>query len=265
MAMEPTDRRVTTLVHEGAIAILTINRPDKLNALNRQVIAEIASAAEEVWHRPGVNVLILTGAGEKSFVAGADIAEMRDMRLEDARAFARAGHQALDALEALPIPVIAAVNGFALGGGCELALACDFIYASDRAKFGQPEVKLGVIPGFGGTQRLLRRVGNAMARELVMTGAMIDAQEALRIGLVNKVLPHVEVLDAARATAKVIASMGPLAVAEAKKVMREGEGRLLKDANVLEIEGFAGCFETEDQKEGMQAFLERRTPSFGRA
>ncbi|MBN8616124.1 MAG: enoyl-CoA hydratase/isomerase family protein [Deltaproteobacteria bacterium] len=260
-----TERLVTKLDHEGPISVLTIHRPDKLNALNRQVIAEITAAAEEVWHRPGVHVLVVTGAGDKSFVAGADIAEMRDMRLEDARAFARAGHAALDALEALPIPVIAAVNGFALGGGCELALACDFIYASEKAKFGQPEVKLGVIPGFGGTQRLLRRVGNAMARELVMTGAMIGAEEAHRIGLVNKVFAADQLMDAARATAKTIASMGPLAVAEAKKVMREGEGRLLKDANVLEIEGFAGCFETEDQKEGMQAFLERRSPSFGRA
>jgi enoyl-CoA hydratase len=260
-----SERLVTKLVHEGPFSILTIDRPEKLNALNRQVIAEIASAAEEVWNQPGVHALIVTGAGEKSFVAGADIAEMRDMRLEEARAFARAGHAALDALENLPIPVIAAVHGFALGGGCELALACDFIYASEKAKFGQPDVKLGVIPGFGGTQRLLRRVGNAMARELVMTGAMIDAQEALRIGLVNKVLPADKLLDAARETAKVVASMGPLAVAEAKKVLREGEGRLLRDANALEIDGFAGCFETEDQKEGMQAFLERRSPSFGRA
>ncbi|GAB4207125.1 MAG: short-chain-enoyl-CoA hydratase [Sandaracinaceae bacterium] len=259
------ERKVTRLDHEGPISILTIARPEKLNALNRQVIAEITAAAEEVWHRPGVHALIVTGEGEKSFVAGADIAEMRDMRLDDARAFARAGHQALDALESLPIPVIAAVNGFALGGGCELALACDFIYASEKAKFGQPEVKLGVIPGFGGTQRLLRRVGIAMARELVMTGAMIGAEEALRIGLVNKVFPADQLMKAARDTAMVIASMGPLAVAEAKKVLREGEGRLLKDANALEIEGFAGCFETEDQKEGMQAFLERRAPSFGRA
>jgi enoyl-CoA hydratase len=175
------------------------------------------------------------------------------------------GQRILGHIEQSHFPVIAAVNGFALGGGCELALACDFIYASDKAKFGQPEVKLGVIPGFGGTQRLLRRVGNAMARELVMTGAMIDAQEALRIGLVNRVFAPEQLLEAARNAARTIASMGPLAVAEAKKVMREGEGRLLKDANGLEIEGFAGCFETEDQKEGMQAFLERRTPSFGRA
>lgn len=256
---------MTSLVHEGPISILTIERPEKLNALNRRVIAEIESAVAEVRHRHGTHALIVTGAGDKAFVAGADIAEMRDMRLEDARNFARAGHRALDALEALPVPVIAAVNGFALGGGCELALACDFIYASDRAKFGQPEVKLGVIPGFGGTQRLMRRVGVAMAKELIFTGATIDAHEALRIGLVNKVVPHAELLEAARATAKLIAQMGPLAIAEAKKVMRDGEARPLAEANAIEIEGFAGCFETGDQKEGMQAFLERRAPTFGRA
>ncbi len=260
-----TDERIaTTLVHEERVSILTIARPEKLNALNRRVVAEILSATQEIRQRPGVHALIVTGAGEKAFVAGADIAEMRDMTLAEAREFALAGHAALSALERLPIPVIAAVNGFALGGGTELALACDFIYASESAKFGQPEVKLGVIPGFGGTQRLLRRVGNAMARELVMTGVTIDAAEALRIGLVNKVFPRAELLGAARATAELIAKMGPIAVAEAKKVMREGEGRLLDEANAIEIEGFAGCFATDDQKEGMQAFLERRAPSFGR-
>ena len=257
-----TTRSVTRLEHEDHVSILTIDRPDKLNALNRAVVAEIASAADEVRTRRGVRCLIVTGAGDKSFVAGADIAEMRDMRLEQAREFARAGHMALDALEALPFPVIAAVNGFALGGGCELALACDFIYASAKAKFGQPEVKLGVIPGFGGTQRLLRRVGNARARELVLTGATITADEAQRIGLVNRVCAPEDLLRDARATASTIAQMGPLAVAEAKKVLRDGEDRLLRDANQLEIEGFAGCFETADQKEGMAAFLEKRAGAF---
>jgi enoyl-CoA hydratase len=230
------------------------------------VIAEIASPSRSVWNGPrACHALVLTGAGEKAFVAGADIAEMATCDLE-ARAPSRGqGHALGERSRTLPFPIIAAVNGFALGGGCELALACDLIYASDKAKFGQPEVTLGVIPGFGGTQRLARRVGVGKARELVFTGVMIDAAEALRIGLVNKVFAPDQLLEAARNTAKTIAAMGPLAIAEAKKVMREGEGRLLKDANALEIEGFAGCFETEDQKEGMQAFLERRSPSFGRA
>ncbi|AKF07022.1 enoyl-CoA hydratase/isomerase family protein [Sandaracinus amylolyticus] len=256
------NRSYVRLEIDGALATLTIDRQDKLNALNAQVIAELHDAAREVRTTRDVRCLIVTGAGEKAFVAGADISEMKEMRLDQARAFAQAGHAAFDALEALPFPVIAAVNGFALGGGTELALACDFIYASEKAKFGQPEVKLGVIPGFGGTQRLLRRVGNAHARELIYTGAIIGADEALRIGLANRVLPHGELLSAARATAATIAQMGPLAVAEAKKVMREGEGRLLRDANALEIDGFAGCFETDDQKEGMQAFLEKRAAAF---
>ena len=256
-------RNVTTLEHEGALSVLTINRPDKLNALNASVIAEIASASKEVSERPETRTLIITGSGQKSFVAGADIGEMHAMNVEEARAFARAGHAALASLEQLTVPVIACVNGFALGGGCELALACDFIYASENAKFGQPEVKLGVIPGFGGTQRLLRRVGIAMARELVMTGKVINAEEALRIGLVNRVVtPQSELLAAARETAKMIAAMGPLAVAHGKRVLREGAAKELTVANDIEIEGFAQCFATADQKEGMAAFLEKRVAAF---
>ncbi len=255
-------RTVIQLAHEGALSILTIHRPEKLNALNALVLHEMRLAIEELRGRHETRVLVVTGAGEKAFVAGADIAEMSAMRLEEARAFARSGHVTLDALEQLPVPVIAAVNGFALGGGCEIALACDFIYASENAKFGQPEVKLGVIPGFGGTQRLLRRVGVAMAREIVFTGRTLSAQEALAIGLVNKVVPQAELMNAVHETAALIAEMGPLAVAEAKKVIREGEGRLLKDANTLEIEGFAGLFETADQKEGMKAFIEKRKAAF---
>jgi enoyl-CoA hydratase len=256
----------TLLVSDDArVRVVTISRPKALNALNPEVIAGLAQVLDDTAAaaRAGqVRALVLTGAGEKSFVAGADIAAMADMSEGTAREFARAGHGVGEALAGLPIPTIAAVNGFALGGGCELALACDFIYAAENAKFGQPEVKLGVIPGFGGTQRLLRRVGNALARELVYTGAIIGAEEALRIGLVNRVLPPAELISAARATAATIAQMGPLAIAEAKKVMREGEGRTLRDANQLEIDGFAGCFETEDQKEGMSAFLEKRAAAF---
>ena len=258
-----SERTVTLLEHEGALSILTINRPDKLNALNAAVVAEIASAVKEIATRPETRTLIITGAGPKSFVAGADISEMSAMDEADARRFARAGHAAFSALELLDIPVIACVNGFALGGGCELALACDFIYASENAKFGQPEVKLGVIPGFGGTQRLLRRVGIAMARELVMTGKTISADEALRIGLVNRIVtPQSELLGAARETAKMIAGMGPLAVAQSKRVLREGAAKELTAANDIEIEGFASCFTTTDQKEGMAAFLEKRAASF---
>lgn len=256
------ERLFVRLSHDGPLSTLTIHRPEKLNALNRQVVGELYQAVTEVRSRRDVRALIVAGSGEKAFVAGADISEMREMRFEQARAFAAAGHAALDALEQLPFPVIAAVNGFALGGGCELALACDFIYASDRAKFGQPEVKLGVIPGFGGTQRLLRRVGIARARELIYTGATISADEALRIGLVNRVVPAADLMNTVREVALQAAQMGPLAVAEAKKVLREGEGRSLRDANAFEIEGFAGCFETTDQKEGMSAFLEKRTANF---
>jgi enoyl-CoA hydratase len=255
-------RAFVRLEHEGPIAVLTIDRQDKLNALNSQVVREIHEALGELRARDEARCLIVTGAGEKAFVAGADIAEMRAMSVDEARAFARAGHAALDALETLPIPAIAAVHGFALGGGCELALACDFIYASENARFGQPEVKLGVIPGFGGTQRLLRRVGIARARELVYSGAMIDAAEALRIGLVNRVVPRADLLRVARETAATIAQMGPLAVAAAKRVLREGESLSLRDANALEIEAFARCFESADQKEGMAAFLEKRAAVF---
>ena len=255
-------RNVVHLAHDGAISTLTIHRPAKLNALNALVLHEMRAALEDLRARHQTRVLIVTGAGDKAFVAGADIAEMQGMGLEEARAFARAGHVTLDGLEQLPVPVIAAVNGFALGGGCELALACDYIFAAEHAKFGQPEVKLGVIPGFGGTQLLLRRVGVARARELVFTGRTIGAAEALAIGLVNKVVPQAELMASVHATATLISEMGPLAVAEAKKVIREGEGRLLAEANAIEIEGFAALFETADQKEGMTAFAEKRKAAF---
>ncbi|MCZ7683137.1 MAG: enoyl-CoA hydratase-related protein [Sandaracinaceae bacterium] len=183
-------------------------------------------------------------------MAGADIAAMKGMSPDEARAFAQQGHALGAAMEALPIPLIAAVNGFALGGGCELALACDFIHASEKARFGQPEVKLGVIPGFGGTQRLARRVGIARARELVYSGAMISAADALAMGLVNAVHPPAELLPKVRALAATIAQMGPFAIAQAKRVLAEGEERPLAEANAIEVEGFARCFTTGDQKGG---------------
>jgi enoyl-CoA hydratase len=204
---------------------------------------------------------VITGAG-RAFVAGADIAAMANMPPDLALRFAGKGHAVGELLQALPIPTAAAVNGFALGGGCELALACDFIYASEKAKFGQPEVKLGVIPGFGGTQRLLRRVGMARALELCMTGDMIDAAEALRIGLANRVLAPETLLDTTVATLTRAAEMGPLAVAKAKQVIYQGASLPLDAACDLEQQAFASLFQTADQKEGMAAFAEKRKPSF---
>jgi len=255
-------RQFIKLTNEGNVATLTIARPDRLNALSPELMAELSDAVAEVARRAKeLRCLVITGEG-KAFVAGADIAAMQSMTPGEASDFASRGHQLGSALEALPLPVIAAINGFALGGGCELALACDFAYASEKAKLGQPEVKLGVIPGFGGTQRLLRRVGVALARELVYSGMMIDAQEALRIGLVNRVFAHDELLPKTYEIARTIAEMGPLAVAAAKRVIREGEMMPLPQANALEVDAFAGCFTSADQKEGMAAFLAKRPAVF---
>ncbi|MFO7564401.1 MAG: enoyl-CoA hydratase-related protein [Enhygromyxa sp.] len=251
----------------GVARIIRVNRPKALNALNPTVIAELSLALEELGKQLeagdwGVRGLILTGAGDKSFVAGADIAAMVDMNKEQAMEFASRGHAVGEMLANLAVPAIAAVNGFALGGGCELALACDFVIASDKARFGQPEVKLGVIPGFGGTQRMIRRVGIARALELCVTGEMIRADEALRIGLVNRVVPGAELLDTCVALLEGVAKMGPLAVAEAKRVIHRGAELPLPAANMLEVESFAGLFETRDQSEGMRAFLEKRDAQF---
>jgi enoyl-CoA hydratase len=256
------DLEFVSVERTGAIATVTIQRPDKLNALNARVVAELARAfADLAGAEDPVRCAILTGAG-KAFVAGADIAEMATLSVAEAKRFADAGHALGAFIEDLAFPVIAAVNGFALGGGCELALACDLIYAAEGAKLGQPEVNLGVIPGFGGTQRLLRRVGAARARELVYTGDMITAAEALAIGLVNAVHPAGELLLRARDTALKIASRGPLAVAAAKRVMRRGEGIDLPAACELEATAFAALFGTEDQRAGMKAFLEKQKAAF---
>ncbi len=253
----------TLLVEDrGPVRIVTINRPAVLNAIDAQVIDELTAVLEATAVADELRALLLTGAGEKAFVAGADIAAMREMTPEAAGAFAARGHRLGDLLAGLRIPTLAAVGGFALGGGCELALACDFIYAAEHAKFGQPEVKLGVIPGFGGTQRLSRRVGLARAIELCLTGAIIDAAEALRIGLANRVLPRAELLPAAIATLETIAQMGPLAIAKCKAVLHQGAALPLADANRLEVEGFASLFATDDQKAGMAAFLAKRPPTF---
>lgn len=261
-----TDTDLVLVERTGPVATLTINRPSKLNALNALLVAELARAFEALATagegQDAVRAAILTGAGNKAFVAGADIGEMAEMTPVAAKRFADAGQKLCHRIEALPFPVIAAVNGFALGGGCELALACDFIHAADTAKLGLPEVTLGVMPGFGGTQRLLRRVGAARARELVFTGDMVNAEQALAMGLVNAVHPAAELVQKARDTALKIASRGPLAVAAAKRVMLHGEGIDLASACEHEAQAFAGLFGSDDQREGMKAFLAKTKPTF---
>lgn len=241
----------------GAVAIVTINRPAKLNALNARTIAELGVAMSACAADPSVRAVVLTGAGDKAFVAGADVAALVSMSAAEARTFSELGHRVGDLIESLSLPVIAAVNGFALGGGCELAMACDFIYAASTARFGQPEARLGVIPGFGGTARLTRRVGIARARELLFTGETIDAAEALRIGLCNRVLEPALLLPEARRTATTIAACAPLAVAAAKRALRDGADRPLSEANRVETEMFAALFSTADLATGMRAFLDK--------
>jgi enoyl-CoA hydratase len=246
--------------NDGVVATLTLNRPDKLNALNGDLLRELGATFASLAAAPP-RAVVLTGAG-KAFSAGVDITEMTAMSTPEAKRRADEGHALAALIESLACPVIAAVNGFALGGGCELALACDFIYAADTAKFGQPEVNLGVIPGFGGTQRLARRVGMGRARELVYTGEIITADRALAIGLVNMVTPKEELLLRVRAVADQIASKGPLAVAQAKRAMLRGVDGDLPSASELEAQTFAMLFGSEDQKEGMRAFVEKRKPTF---
>lgn len=251
-----------TTERDGDVATVTLSRPEKLNALDPVVLGELYTAFDALvrdMSRP--RAVVFTGAG-KAFIAGADIGAMSELTPSAAKSFADVGHRLGALLESAPFPVIAAVNGFALGGGCELALACDFIYASQKAKFGQPEVKLGVIPGFGGTQRLARRIGIGRARELVYTGDMIGADEALRIGLVNAVFSPEELLGKALEAAKKIASVGPLAVAASKRVLLRGEDVPLPTANELEAIAFAALFGSEDQREGMRAFLDKRSATF---
>jgi enoyl-CoA hydratase len=247
---------------DGAIATVTLNRPGKLNALNEALLKEVLDAWTELDRDAGVRAAVLTGAGQKAFAAGADIAAMSDLSTTKAKAFAELGHAVAARLEEAHFPVVGAVNGFALGGGCELALACDFLYASDKARFGQPEVTLGVIPGFGGTARLARRVGIGRARELCMTGDLIGADEALRIGLVNAVVPQADLLGHALAAAHKIAKSAPLAVTQCKRVLLRGEGLPLAAACEVEAQAFAALFGTRDQREGMKAFLEKRSVEF---
>jgi enoyl-CoA hydratase len=244
------------------VVTLILNRPEKLNALNYELVSAMDAAITKLSADASVRVVILTGAGEKAFVAGADIEAMSAMTVGQAKAFADLGHRVGGKIEAAPFVVIGAINGFALGGGCELALACDFLYASDRAKFGQPEVNLGVIPGFGGTQRLTRRVGAGIARELCFTGDIVGAEEARRMGLVNAVVPGAELRSRVMEVASKIASKGPLAVAACKRVMVRGEDISLPVACELEAQAFASLFDSKDQKEGMAAFIAKRAAAF---
>jgi enoyl-CoA hydratase len=247
---------------EDGIAVLTVNRPKALNALNSRTLAELDQVLQVEARDPAVRALVVTGAGDKAFVAGADIAEMSAMSPAQARAFAELGQRAYARLEALPIPTIAAVNGFALGGGGELALACDLVYASERARFGQPEVNLGLLPSWGGTQRLARRVGAMRALEIVLTGEMYDAARAKEMGLCLEVLAPDALLPHAKAKAKVIASRGPLAVAAAKRVLRAGADAGLAQGLALEAEAFGLVFASDDMREGTKAFLEKRPARF---
>ncbi len=247
---------------KGAAAIVTINRPKALNALNLQTLEELLHCFTELKDDTETSVIILTGGGEKSFVAGADISHMKNLDTLQAKHFATLGHKVLGVIESHPKPVIAAINGFALGGGCEIAISCDMRFASDNAKFGQPEVNLGVIPGFGGTQRLPRLIGKGLANELILSGEIIDAEEALRIGLVNKVYPQAELMQKCLDLAEKIGSRGPLAVRLCKESVNNGMEMDLGRACNYELDLFALCFASPEQKEGMSAFLEKRPPKF---
>jgi enoyl-CoA hydratase len=250
---------------KNRIGTITINRPDKLNALNAQAKLELKSLFTEIKSDTSVDIVVLTGAGEKAFVAGTDIKELTILNGEAGKEFSSKGQEVFDLIENLGKPVIAAVNGYALGGGCELALACHIRIASENAKFGQPEVNLGIIPGYGGTQRLARLVGRGRAMELVLTGNQIDAQEALRIGLVNKVVSLPELLNTATAIAQLIASKGQVAIRMALKAINMTQEATLSDGQQLEASLFGVCCDTADFKEGTSAFLEKRAPKFKNA
>lgn len=247
---------------ENGIATIAINRPKALNALNLATLTELKDVVAKIAVDKAIQVVIITGAGEKSFVAGADIVEMSTKNAVEGRVWGQVGQNVFTEIENLPQPVIAAVNGFALGGGCELACACDFRYASENAKFGQPEVGLGITPGFGGTQRLTRVVGRGQAKELIYTANIIDAQEALRIGLVNKVVPQAELMDTVKKVATTITKKAPIAVQLSKAAINRGINCDVITGVAYEAEVFGLCFATADQKEGMQAFVEKRKATF---
>lgn len=244
------------------IATVYINRPKALNALNYDTMLELKTAFTDLQKDPDIDVIILTGSGDKSFVAGADIAYMQNLSVFEGREFARLGQEVFSLIETTEKPVIAAINGFALGGGCELAMCCDFRVASFKAKFGQPEVGLGIIPGFGGTQRLPRIIGSGMAKQLIYTADIIDANEALRIGLVNAVVPAEELLETVRQIALRINQNGPLAVRLAKSSINAGIETDIDRSMIIEADAFGLCFATNDRKEGMAAFIDKRAANF---
>lgn len=243
------------------ITTVTVNRPDALNALNATVLTEIYDVASKISDANDVDVVILTGAG-RAFVAGADIKAMLDYKSEEAEAFSKLGHKAFSAFAALPMPTIAAINGFALGGGLELALSCDILYGSEKARLGLPEVTLGVIPGWGGTQRLARMIGLHAAKELVLTGDNIRADRAKEIGLIRDIFPLENFMESIRKVATKIASRGPLATRAAKRSMNSGMDLRLEEGLLAEQKEFSGLFATQDQIEGMNALLEKRPPVF---
>lgn len=246
---------------ENRICTITINRPDKLNALNKTVMEELSAAVDEVYNNHSINAAIITGAGPKSFVAGADISEFIGLSVDEGKALAKKGQDIFFKIENAPKPIIACVNGFALGGGCEMAMACHFRIASDNAKFGQPEVNLGLIPGYGGTQRLTQLIGKGRAIELMITGNMIDALTALQYGLVNYVVPQETLMNKATTLLQTIISKAPIAVgkciAAANAVFDE-----TKNGYAFEVDAFGECFGTEDKAEGTAAFLEKRKANF---
>ena len=246
-----------TYEQDGFVGIITINRPKALNALNSEVLKELDACLDGV-NLETTRALILTGSGEKSFVAGADIGEMSTLTKAEGEAFGKIGNDVFRKLETFPIPVIAAINGFALGGGCEISMSCDIRICSDNALFGQPEVGLGITPGFGGTQRLARIIGVGKAKEMIYAATNVKADEALRIGLVNAVYPLEELIPAAKKLAGKIAKNAPIAVRACKKAINEGLDVDMDKAIVIEEKLFGSCFESEDQKEGMAAFLEKR-------
>jgi enoyl-CoA hydratase len=253
---------VIDLAHEDGVAVLTVNRPDALNALDWATLTELRDRLGELAEDADVRVVVLTGAGDRAFVAGADIKYMSGLGVDEAREWGALGQEAGSLLETMPKPTIAAINGFALGGGCELALACDFRYAAQTAKLGQPEVNLGIIPGWGGTQRLARAVGIGIAKELVLTGRMVDADEAERIGLVNAVYEPGELMAKTVETARALAAKGPLALAAAKRALNRALAGDHTENLEREADDFGELFASADAKEGMTAFSEKREPTF---
>ena len=247
---------------QNYIATITINRPEALNAMNKVVVAELQKTVEECIENDDVGLIVITGTGEKAFVAGADIKAMQTMSGREALEFSREGQEMTMVIENSPKPVIAAINGFALGGGCEIALACDMRIASHNAKFSQPEVALGIIPGWGGTQRLPRLIGKGRAIEMIASGEMIDADEAFRIGLVNHVVPQKELIEKTYLLAKSILKNGPAAVGAALKCIHKGFDEQLENGLDIELNAFAELFETNEQREGTTAFVEKRRPKF---